>query len=110
MHTVIGIRPAVPGRRAVDDANSPAPTVWFDSRRQPACMLSDENCALLTRCTCGNPAQRWSWPSEPAARPATCSASCITWSAAAWSSCTASPDTRTVRPEALATEFLIVLD
>lgn len=47
MRTVIGIRPAKSGRRAVDDANSPTPTVWFDSWRQLAGLLSDENRALL---------------------------------------------------------------
>ena len=47
MRTVIGIRPAKSGRRAVDDANGPTPTVWFDSWRQLASLLSDENRALL---------------------------------------------------------------
>jgi len=47
MRTVIGIRPAKSGRRAVDDATGPKPTVWFDSWRQLAGLLSDENRALL---------------------------------------------------------------
>jgi hypothetical protein len=75
-------------------------------------MLSDENRALLRlmRALQPNPARCWSWPSGPAPRPAICCALCVTWSATAWSSSTTSPDTRAVRPEALATEFLIVLD
>ncbi|MGE0385442.1 MAG: hypothetical protein AB7Q97_11975 [Gammaproteobacteria bacterium] len=47
MRTVIGIRPAKSGHRAVDDANGATPTVWFDSWRQLAGLLSVENRALL---------------------------------------------------------------
>jgi predicted transcriptional regulator len=46
MHTVIGIRSAKPNHREVDDANNPTPSVWFDSWRQLAGLLSDENRAL----------------------------------------------------------------
>lgn len=35
------------GRRAVDDANNPTPSVWFDSWRRLAGLLSDENRAQL---------------------------------------------------------------
>ena len=47
MCAVIDIRPADSGCRAVDDANGPTPTVWFDSWRQLASSLSDKNRALL---------------------------------------------------------------
>ena len=110
MRTVIGIRPTKSGRRAVDDANGPTPTVWFDSWRQLASLLSDENRALL----------RLMQERQPR----------TVLELAEWSNRAASnlsrtlrhlerhglvkmhrrPDTRAVRPEALATEFLIVLD
>ena len=110
MRTVIGIRPAKSGRRAIDDANGPTPTVWFDSWRQLASLLSDENRALL----------RLMQERQPR----------TVLELAAWSGRAASnlsrtlrhlerhglvkmhrsPDTRAVRPEALATDFLIVLD
>ena len=110
MRTVIGIRSAKPGRREVDDSPSPTPTVWFDSWRQLASLLSDENRALL-RLMREHPPRTVLELSD--------------WSGRAASNLSRTlrhlerhglvklhrrPDTRAARPEALATEFLIVLD
>ena len=42
MRTVVGIRPVRKGK-SVSQGNDPSPTVWFDSWRQLAGVLSDEN-------------------------------------------------------------------
>lgn len=89
MRTVIGIRPAKSGRRAVDDANGPTPTVWFDSWRQLASLLSDENRALLRLMQERQPRIVLELAEWSAGRPATCRAPCATWSATVWSRCTA---------------------
>lgn len=48
MRTVIGIRPANLGHRAVDDANGPTLTVWFNSWRAPCVTW---NAMAWSRCT-----------------------------------------------------------
>ncbi len=110
MRTVIGIRPAKSGRRAVDDASVPTPTVWFDSWRQLASQLSDENRALLRLMQ-----ERQTHPVLELAD----------WSGRSSSNLSRtlrhlerhglvkmnrSPDTRAVHTETLANEFLIVLN
>ena len=110
MRRVIGIRPATSGRRTADDADAPTPSVWFDSWRQLAGLLSDENRALL----------RLMHERQPRTV-----LELAEWSGRAASNLSRtlhhlerhglvkmhrSPDTRAVRPEALATEFLIVLN
>lgn len=110
MRTVIGIRSTDSDRRAADDATDPKPTVWFDSWRQLAGLLSDENRALL----------RLMQEKQPRTV-----LELAEWSGRAASNLSRtlrhlerhglvkmhrSPDTRAVRPEALATEFLIVLN
>jgi predicted transcriptional regulator len=47
MRTVVGIRPVKRARQASSHTEEPMPTVWFDSWRQLAGLLSDENRALL---------------------------------------------------------------
>lgn len=47
MRTVVGIRPVKRARQASSNTEEPKPTVWFDSWRQLASLLSDENRALL---------------------------------------------------------------
>jgi predicted transcriptional regulator len=44
MRTVIGIRSGKPAAKSLDQ---PTPTVWFNTWRQLAGVLSDENRALL---------------------------------------------------------------
>lgn len=110
MRTVIGIRPAKSSRRAVDDANSPTPTVWFDSWRQLAGLLSDENRALLRLMQERQPRtvlELAEWSGRAASN---LSRTLRHLERHGLVKMHRSPDTRAVRPEALATEFLIVLD
>lgn len=110
MRTVIGIRPAKSGRRAVDDANGPTPTVWFDSWRQLASLLSDENRALLRLMQERQPRtvlELAEWSGRAASN---LSRTLRHLERHGLVKMHRSPDTRAVRPEALATEFLIVLD
>jgi predicted transcriptional regulator len=85
MRTVIDIRSAKPSHREADDANNPTPNVWFDSWRQLASLLSDENRALAR-----TPRTLESYGLVKLHRT--------------------SPDTRAACPETLATEFLVVLN
>jgi predicted transcriptional regulator len=110
MRTVIGIRPAQSGRRAVDDANGPTSTVWFNSWRQLVSLLSDENRALLRLMRERQPRtvlELAKWSSRAASNP---SRTLRHLERHGLAKLHRSPDTRAVWPEALATEFLIVLD
>lgn len=110
MRTVIGIRPAKSGRRAVDDANSPTPTVWFDSWRQLASLLSDENRALLRLMQERQPRtvlELAEWSGRAASN---LSRTLRQLEHHGLVKMHRSPDTRAVRPEALATDFLVVLN
>jgi predicted transcriptional regulator len=110
MRTVIGIRPAKSGRRAVDDATGPTPTVWFDSWRQLASLLSDENRALLRLMQERQPRtvlELAEWSGRAASN---LSRTLRHLERHGLVKMHRSPDTRAVRPGALATEFLIVLD
>lgn len=114
MRKVVGIRPNQHQAKRVRQTSSlseaPTPSVWFDSWRQLASLLSDENRALL----------RLIQERQPRTV-----LELAEWSGRAASNLSRtlrhlerhdlvklhrSPDTRAVRPEALATEFLIVLD
>lgn len=110
MRTVIGIRPAESGRRAIDDASGPTPTVWFDSWRQLASLLSDENRALLRLMQERQPRtvlELAEWSGRAASN---LSRTLRHLERHGLVKMHRSPDTRAVRPEALATEFLVVLD
>ena len=110
MRTVIGISPAKSSGRAVDDANGPTPTVWFDSWRQMASLLSDENRALLRLMRERQPRtvlELAEWSGRAASN---LSRTLRHLERHGLVKMHRSPDTRAVRPEALATDFLIVLD
>ena len=110
MRTVIGIRPVKSGCRAADDANGPTPTVWFDSWRQLASLLSDENRALLRLMQERQPRtvlELAEWSGRAASN---LSRTLRHLERHGLVKMHRSSDTRAVRPEALATEFLIVLD
>jgi predicted transcriptional regulator len=110
MRTVIGIRPPKSGRRAVDDANGPTATVWFESWRQLASLLSDENRSLLRLMQERQPRtvlELAEWSGRAASN---LSRTLRHLERHGLVKMHRSPDTRAVRPEALATEFLIVLD
>ena len=110
MRAVIGIRPAQSGHRPGDDANRPVPTVWFDSWRQLAGLLSDENRALLRLMRDRQPRtvlELAEWSGRAASN---LSRTLRHLERHGLVKLHRSPDTRAVRPEALATEFLVVLD
>jgi predicted transcriptional regulator len=110
MRTVIGVRPARPGHRAVDDTNGPTPSIWFDSWRQLASVLSDENRALLRLMQARQPRtvlELAEWSGRAASN---LSRTLRHFERHGLVKLHRSPDTRAVRPEAMATEFLIVLD
>jgi len=110
MRTVIGIRPTKSGHRAIDDTNGPTPTVWFDSWRQLASLLSDENRALLRLMQERQPRtvlELAEWSGRAASN---LSRTLRHLERHGLVKMHRSSDTRAVRPEALATEFLVVLD
>jgi len=110
MRAVIGIRSAKPGGRVVHDSNSPMPAVWFDSWRQLAGLLSDENRALLRLMRDRKPRtvlELANWSGRAASN---LSRTLHHLERHGLVKLHRSPDTRAVRPEALATEFLVVLD
>jgi len=110
MRTVIGIRPTKSSHRAIDDTNGPTPTVWFDSWRQLASLLSDENRALLRLMQERQPRtvlELAEWSGRAASN---LSRTLRHLERHGLVKMHRSSDTRAVRPEALATEFLIVLD
>lgn len=110
MRTVIGIGSGESSRRAVDDANGPTPTAWFDSWRQLASVLSDENRALLRLMQERQPRtvlELAEWSGRAASN---LSRTLRHLERHGLVKMHRSPDTRAVRPEALATEFLVVLD
>lgn len=110
MRTVIGVGPPKSGRREVDSANGLAPTVWFDSWRQLASLLSDENSALLRLIQERQPRtvlELADWSGRAASN---LSRTLRHMERHGLVKMHRSPDTRAVRPAALATEFLVVLD
>lgn len=110
MRTVIGVRPAKPVRRAVEDANNPTPTVWFASWRQLAGVLSDENRALLRLMQQKQPRTVLELAELSGRAASNLSRTLRKLEGYGLVKLHRSPDTRAVRPEALTTEFLVVLD
>lgn len=109
MLTVIGIRSDAAGPRALDDADSPTPTVWFESWRQLASLLSDENRALLHLMQEKQPRtvlELAKWSGRAASNLSRTLRQLERYGLVKMHRSSA---TRAVRPEALATEFLIVL-
>lgn len=110
MRTVIGVRSAKTGHRPAHDAKYPTPTVWFDSWRQLAGLLSDENRALLHLMRQKRPRtvlELAEWSGRAASN---LSRTLHNLERHGFVKLHRSPASRAVRPEALATEFLIVLD
>lgn len=110
MRTVIGIRATKSGRRTVGHHNSPLPTVWFDSWRQLAGVLSDENRALLRLMQKKQPRTVLELAVLSGRAASNLSRTLRHLERHGLVRLHRSLDTRAVRPEALATEFLVVLD
>lgn len=110
MRAVVGIRSGPRARRASDHASESAPTVWFDSWRQLAGVLSDENRALLRLIRERQPRTVMELAELSGRAASNLSRTLRTMEGHGLVRLHRSPDTRAVRPEALATEFLVVLD
>ncbi|ODP31230.1 helix-turn-helix domain-containing protein [Pandoraea sp. ISTKB] len=107
MRTVIGIRSGKPAARNLDQ---PTPTVWFDTWRQLAGVLSDENRALLRLMREREPRTVLELAELSGRAASNLSRTLRTMESHGLVRLNRSPESRAVRPEALATEFLVVLD
>lgn len=107
MHAVIGIRNAQP---SASSHSRPTPTVWFDSMRQMAGVLSDENRDLLRLIRDRQPRtvlELAEWSGRAASNLSRTLRNLESYGLVRLNR---SSETRAVRPQALATEFLVVLD
>ncbi len=107
MRTVIGIRS---GKPAASSSDQPTPTVWFDTWRQLAGVLSDENRALLRLMREREPRTVLELAELSSRAASNLSRTLRTMESHGLVRLNRSAETRAVRPEALATEFLVVLD
>lgn len=107
MRTVIGIRSA---KRSTNDGDLPTPTVWFQTWRQLAGVLSDENRALLRLIREREPRTVLELAQLSGRAASNLSRTLRTMEKYGLVRLNRSHETRSVRPEALATEFLVVLD
>lgn len=110
MHTVVGIRSHKRARQGSSHLEEPTPTVWFDSWRQLAGLLSDENRALLRLMQEKQPRTVLELAELSGRAASNLSRTLRNLERHGLVKLHRSPDTRAVRPEALATEFLVVLD
>lgn len=110
MRTVVGIRPNKRVRRASSHTEEPMPTVWFASWRQLAGVLSDENRALLRLMQEKQPRTVLELAELSGRAASNLSRTLRNLEGYGLVKLHRSPDTRAVRPEALATEFLVMLD
>lgn len=109
MRTTIGIR--APERRASSPrAGMPEPTVWFDSWRQLAGVLSDENRELLRLIRDHQPGTVAELATLSGRAASNLSRTLRNLEDHGLVRLHRSPETRAVRPEAISTEFLVLLD
>ncbi len=110
MRTVVGIRSDKRARQASSHNEAPTPTVWFASWRQLAGVLSDENRALLRLMQEKQPRTVLELAELSGRAASNLSRTLRNLKGYGLVKLHRSPDTRAVRSEALATEFLVVLD
>jgi predicted transcriptional regulator len=109
MRTVVGIRSATPARSRGPTDNL-VPTIWFASWRQLVGVLSDENRALLRLIRDRQPRTLQELAELSGRAASNLSRTLRNLEQHGLVRLHRSSDTRAVRPEALATEFLAVLD
>lgn len=109
MRTVVGIRPARKGT-STSQSNDPSPTVWFDSWRQLAGVLSDENRQLLRVIHESEPRTVMELAQLSGRAASNLSRTLRTLESYGLVKLHRQTESRAVKPEALATEFLVVLD
>jgi predicted transcriptional regulator len=107
---VVGIHPGPNAKGAANHANDPVPSVWFDSLRQLTGVLSDENRALLRLIRDRQPRTVMELAEISGRAASNLSRTLRTLEGHGLVRLHRSLDTRAVRPEALATEFLVLLD
>lgn len=106
MRAVIGIRNINP---ANVNHGQPAPTIWFDSLRQLAGVLSDENRELLRLIREREPRTMLELSVWSGRAASNLSRTLHNLESHGLVRLNRSTDTRAVRPETLITEFLVVL-
>lgn len=109
MRTVIGIRSPMLGRGSGPTGRE-MPTVWFDSWRQLAGVLSDENRHLLRLIRDCEPRTVTELSALSGRAASNLSRTLKNLEEHGLVRLHRSADSRAVRPEALSTEFLVVLD
>lgn len=109
MRTVVGIRSGT-SARACEPTQNLAPTIWFASWRQLAGVLSDENRALLRLIRDRRPRTLQELAELSGRAASNLSRTLRNLEQHGLVRLHRSSDTRAVRPEALGTEFLVVLD
>lgn len=110
MRTVVGIRSDKRALQVPSRTEEPTPTVWFDSWRQLAGVLSDENRDLLRLMQEKQPRTILELAVLSGRAASNLSRTLRNLEGHGLVKLHRSPDTRAVRPEAMATEFLVVLD
>ncbi|MCA8067368.1 MarR family transcriptional regulator [Burkholderia sp. AU38729] len=108
MRTVVGIRASEP-KIQVESLNE-SPTIWFDSWRQLAGVLSDENRALLRTMKEHQPRTVLELSTLSGRAPSNLSRTLKTLEGHGLVRLHRSAASRAIRPEAMSTEFLVVLD
>lgn len=108
MRTVVGIRSSAP--RAEGESQGESPTIWFDSWRQLAGVLSDENRALLRTMKEHQPRTVLELSVLSRRAPSNLSRTLKTLQGYGLVHLHRSSASRAVRPEAISTEFIVVLD
>lgn len=109
MRTVVGIRSGIPAPPC-DSTENLTPTIWFTSWRQLAGVLSDENRALLRLMRDRQPRTLQELAELSGRAASNLSRTLRNLEQHGLVRLHRSPETRAVRPEALATEFLVALD
>jgi len=109
MRTVVGIRPPSASHR-LSAAAPPEPTVWFDSWRQLAGVLSDENRHLLHLIRDNEPRTVMELAQLSGRAASNLSRTLRTLESHGLVKLHRHAESRAVRPEALATEFLVLLN
>ncbi|MDO4591758.1 MAG: MarR family transcriptional regulator [Comamonadaceae bacterium] len=107
MRTIIGIR-----SEYAFDGNGPAegPTVWFDTWRQLVGVLSDENRQLLKTMSSARPQTVAELAKLSGRAPSNLSRTLKNLQAHGLVRLHRAEGGRAIRPEAIATEFLVLLD
>ncbi|MFZ2853978.1 MAG: MarR family transcriptional regulator [Rhodocyclaceae bacterium] len=110
MRTVVGIRPTRNARSVSRSESEPNPAIWFDSWRQLAGVLSDENRQLLRVIRENEPRTVMELAQLSGRAASNLSRTLRMLENHGLVRLHRRAESRAVRPEALATEFLVVLD